>query len=109
MKNIKKYYPVLKALLKAKGKKRGIILKNADPHLLKLLTEAVFNILKGNVPMSRAHYSKLSPHKRTLIQLAKRPNDLKFARSTFLRKKGGAILPLILPALLSLATSFING
>lgn len=109
MKNIKKYISILKALSKAKGRKRGDILKNADPEILKLLTEAVYNVLKGNVPMSQAHYRKLTPHKRTLVKLAKRPNDLKFARSIFLKKKGGAILPLILPALLSLATKFING
>ena len=109
MKNFKKYVHIIRTLLKAKQKEQSNILKAADPELIKLITETVYNILKGNVPMPKAQLQKLHPYKRTLLQIAKRPNDLKFARTTLVKKRGRALLKILLPTLLSIGANFING
>lgn len=102
-----KYIPLLEKLGKAKPKKRAQMLKECDPEVVRLILEAIFNILKGNIKLTDQHYKKLSPYKRTLLFLAKKKKSLD-AKPAHLKKGGAAILPLLLPTVITLVSSLLN-
>lgn len=112
---IKKYLCDLSRLAKARGKRRGEILKNASPCLLKILSECALNLLKGKIKVTPNQLKKLRPYGRTLVKTGKSNENIdRFRR--FLKKEGG-FLPIILPAIISALsglagnalTSVING
>lgn len=102
-----KYIPLLEKLNKANPKKRSKMLGDCSPEVVRLISEAVFNILKGNMKLTDHHYKKLSPYKRTLLFLAKKKKSLD-AKRAHLKKGGAAILPILLPAVISLVSSLLN-
>lgn len=104
-----KYLPLLEQLAKANTVNRMKILKDADPQFVRLICESVFNILKGNIKLTERHYRKLSPHKRTLLFLARKENSLTAKRVALAKKKGGAaFLPMLLPVVISLVSSLLG-
>ena|SRR5436190_19495970 len=90
----------LRALHKLKPKYRLAILKNADCNSVKCICECVYNILNGNVPLSRKQHAALFRHKKILRNLTKRGEDWK-KKKRVLVQSGAAFLPFLLAPLLS--------
>lgn len=91
---------VLKALHKLKPSQRVALLKTADKALIHCITECVYNILAGKVPLSAPQKAKLARRKQLLRNLVKRSTGWK-TKKNILIQKGGSLLPLILGPLLS--------
>lgn len=106
--NVRKNMEMFRALQKMNPQQRSNVLKAADSSLVIAICECALNTLKGNVPMSTPLKRKLSRFKKFLRTLAKNTTSWKRKRK-FLVQKGGAIIPLLLGAVLSaLTTSFVN-
>lgn len=106
-----KHIPFLEKVMKAKRERRYKLLERCDPEVIRLISDAIYNILKGNIRLTERHYKKLSPHKRTLIFLGKKSNPLD-RKHALLKKKGGnpiaAVLPYVIPTIISLISSFAS-
>ena len=91
---------VLQALIKLNPKQRANVLKDADEDLIIAICECVLNTLKGNVPLTTVQKKKLSHFRRLLHALVHNPRKWKTKRK-LLVQKGGAILPVLLGAVVS--------
>ena len=91
---------LLEVLSKAKPKLRKSIIHGADRNVICALCEISHNLLQGALPLSPSQIGKLSKHKRPLRRLAQRGEGWKKKRD-FLEVNGGAFLPALVSALLS--------
>lgn len=108
-KNYIKHIPFLQKFLKAKNKRRYEMLKGCDLEVIQLISDAIYNILKGNIRLTERHYKKLSPHKRSLVYLGKKSNPLTKKHSLLIKKGGNpflAALPYLIPPIISLISSY---
>lgn len=92
---LRKHAVTLKALSKANPGLVKTILRGADKQLIYCLCECASNILKGNVPLNKAHKSKLQRHKTGLRHLAKKSTSIK--RRKRILQKGGFLGALLAP------------
>ena len=60
MKRVEARIPELKVLSTCKGRLRKAILMNSDADLIKILRDCVYNVLRGNVKLSRGASEKLT-------------------------------------------------
>ena len=98
--NVQNNMEVLRALIKLNPKQRANVLKDADSDLIIAICECVLNTLKGNVPLTSNQKNKLSRFRRLLHKLVHKPKQWKVKRK-LLVQKGGAILPILLGAVVS--------
>jgi len=78
------------------------ILKNADPALIKAISDCTYNLLNGNIKLSEKDKKKLSRFKISLRRLIKKKSSLQNRKKLLIRhanQKGG-FLNILIPALI---------
>ena len=90
---------LLRVLGHCQPKIRNAILKNCENHLIHIICDCVYNVVKGNVPgLTQEKVNKLASHKSSLIKLTKKL-PIKEKRKIFVQK-GSGFLPFYFPSLL---------
>jgi len=105
---LKDHISVLKRLVKGNNKKRKKILQDADPELLKCISEIALNTINSNVPLTDSQYKKLSRYKNILRELASKNVSLKKKKHKLVKQAGGCILPLLIPIIGSVIANLIS-
>ena len=107
---IRRRADLLKVLAHAKPVTCKTIMKGADKDLVHCLCECTYNILKGNVPLTKAQKAKLTRYKQDLRAVAKKTTSQKRKREIL--QKGGflpaLLAPLLAPVIAPLATKAIG-
>lgn len=107
IKRITSHKDLLKAILSLKPKFREALLENCGDDEINCITECIFNVLKGKVPLKDKERRKLKKHKDTLRQIISKGESK--VRKQIILQKGGAFLPIIIGSVLSaLLGSIIN-
>lgn len=96
---VKTHHGLLKALLNLKPKYRDALLKILGEDEINCISECIFNVLKGKVPLKDKDKSILKKHKNVLRKLISKGENK--TRKRLIVQKGGAFLPIILGAVLS--------
>ena len=86
--------------------RRSRLLVEGGPKLQRALREIAFNLLKGNVTLSKAQLSRLRQHKKGVRALARKNTPLRTRLKV--EQRGGFLSALIAPVLTSLASSVIS-
>jgi|APCry1669192269_1035402.scaffolds.fasta_scaffold62561_1 hypothetical protein len=98
---------LLKILELCSPKLRQVLLQKADKKTVKCLVECVHNILhNSNIKLEKNIRKKLQKFKDPLRKIIDRKLSLK-KRKQIICQRGGGIIPLILPPLLSLLASIV--
>jgi hypothetical protein len=94
---LKKNRSILIALCKASDKHKKMIIKNASMDLFKTLCDICYNILKGNIPMSRKQRLELLLNKKIIRKMGRKSLGLKTKRRHLIQHGGaiGALIPAI--------------
>ena len=91
---------LLRVLGQCQPKIRNAILKNCENHLIHIICDCVYNVVKGNVPgLTEEKVNKLARHKSSLIKLTKEL-PIKEKRKILVQKGSGFLsflLPLVAP------------
>ena len=107
---VHKHADLLKVLAKAKPATCKAILKTADKGLIHCLCECAHNVLKGNVPLTKAQKTKLARYKQDLRAIDKKTTSQK--RKQKVLQKGGflpaLLAPLLAPVIAPLASKAIG-
>ena len=100
--SVKKHADVLCILAKARPKLVKQIIANAEPSLLKSISECSLNILKGVIPLTNNQKRKLRRYKNAMRQLIKK-RSINRKKKALMMKGGfiGALLGTIAPILIS--------
>lgn len=98
--NILKNKRFLQSLHRAKGSTHRNLLKKATDGEVKTIQELALNLLHNRIPLTNKAVLKLKPKKRLIRALANKRTTIKHKRK-LLVQKGGAILPFLIPAILS--------
>ena len=106
MKRVHARISELKLLSSCKTKLRNAILTNSDSELVKVLRECVYNVLNGNVKVSKNVNTKLNKYKTVLRKFVYDKGSLNSKRK-FLVQKGG-FLQYLLPVVVDLAARGIS-
>ena len=96
-KRIKDNLSLLRKLRRCKAKQRRLLLAQGGKPLQLCLMECIINILKGNVPLSKAQKSRLYKHRKDLRLLSKKNTSLK--KRLAVEQKGGFLGAIIAPIL----------
>lgn len=94
---VRRHADVLKVMAKAKPAMSKAIMKGATPDLIGCLCECAHNVLKGNVPLTKAQKTKLSRYKQDLRAVAKKQTSQK--RKCTILQRGGFLPALLAPLL----------
>ena len=86
---------------------RCLHIKNAQPCLIKYVSDAAGALLRTDIQLPQEKYPKLKKYKNTLLFLAKKKPSLGEKRKKLLEQKGGFIQFLI-PALVSGLAGFVG-
>ena len=92
---MKKYASTLLMLRNAKPKVRKAAIAKANKNLINSLCECSRNILKGTVPLKKAHVRRLKRYKNDLRTLNKKRISLK--KKKIILQKGGFLGALLNP------------
>ncbi len=107
---VKRHAEVLQVLAKAKPATRKAIMKHPDKDLVRCLCECTHNILKGNVPLTKAQKTKLARYKQDLRAVASKGTSQK--KKQKILQKGGflpaLLAPLLAPVIAPLASKVIG-
>ena len=76
------------------------MLTAVDSDIIKIISEACFNTLRGNMSISQSQFKRLKKYKQTIRTLARKNVALREKRGILVRQSGG-FLPLLLPILAS--------
>ena len=96
MRRLEAKIPELKVLSKCKGKLRKAILTNSDADLIKVLRDCVYNVLRGNVKLSKDSSEKLHKYKQVLRNFVYDRGNIDRKRKYLIQK--GGFLPFLIPA-----------
>jgi hypothetical protein len=77
--------------------KKGNIFKPIEKDLIRIVCETLYNILLGNIKVSKKTLEKLKRHRRDIYKLCAKKTSL-IARKNIINQKG-KLLPLLLPIL----------
>ena len=106
---LRQHSATLYTLSKCPPGTRKKILKAAPNGLIKVISQCAKNTIKGNIPLTRVHISKLKPHRLILRKLANKSLSLKKKRA-LLVQRGAGFLPFLLgPILTGLAKPLLSG
>lgn len=99
---LKPHMPVFQVLLspESSGALKNQVLKHCSNDCIHKICEIVYNLLKGNIPLSPSQKQELSTKKHILRKLVK-PQSHKKRRNLLLKQKGGSLLTLVLRKILS--------
>ena len=86
---------LLKVLSTAKPQMVKAVIGAADKDLITCLCECAHNVIKGNVPLSKAHLTRLQRHKKHIRELAKKRTTQQRKRK--LLQTGGFLPALLAP------------
>src|SRR6218665_214914 len=103
---LEKYLAMFRILKKASPKVRRQILKNCTRSLLCCICECEKNVLKGNVPLSKAQKNKLVRHRDKFRRLVLKKTLV--GEKKKLVQSGGFLSVLIPPIAAFLGTLFAN-
>jgi len=92
---IRKYYPMLKRIVRMGNAARARMIKQCDRQLLDCFSECARNVLKGNVPLNKRQYASLQRRKKDLRTLRKRKAIV---------QRGGFLTSLLVPAVAALGS-----
>ena len=98
--------PVLKKLRRCSAKERKALLSRGGKSLQLCLRECAYNILNGNVPLTKRQFSKLRVHKQKLRDLSKKTTHQK--KRLEIEQKGGFLPLLLAPILGSLLSGLLK-
>ena len=108
-KDVKKHLPLLKYLEKGKPGIVRAIIKESDPTLLRVICCCAHNAIKGNVPLNKKQYRKLSRFKKELRLVANKKTSARKKKQAL--QKGGflsALLGAVVPALTGLIGQLLS-
>ena len=107
-KRLQRNLELLKLLKNCKTKaQRKAILKLADKDLIKCLCDCAYNILHGNIKMSRQKQCALKKHGHVIRKFANKKRGGLEKKRDFLIQKGG-FLPALLAPIIGLAGGLIG-
>jgi len=92
---VKTHKAVLQVLQSAKPKLRKAILENSDRALVFAICEICDNLLRGNIPLSESHKTKLKRHRDKIRRLAQKGEGWQVKKKALVQT-GGAFLPALL-------------
>lgn len=101
-------YGLLKLLAKSSAKQRQAILDAAGKELLKSVCECAYNLLRGNISLSKTQKRKLAAKKKTLRDLTAKKVSLKRKREIILQRGGNLLSVLLPPIIQTLEKIFFN-
>ena len=87
----------LKLLHRAKPASRKVLLQNATPEVIKLLSNCAINILKGSILLTQQEKAKLRPHKKKIKTLANKRTSMKTKKKVL--QQGGFLPAFLIPVL----------
>ena len=94
---VKRQAHTLKLLAKSKPHICKAIIKGSDNDLVKCLSECAYNVLRGNVAITKTQKTKLTKYKQKLRKVADKKTSLKQKRK--LVQTGGFLTALLVPLL----------
>ena len=106
-KRLNSHKHMLHVLASAHPKMRKAILTHADKELVQTLTECVYNVMKGNVPISACSKNKLMRYRTKLRSIANPKTKWKNKKNVFVQN--GGFLSVLLPLIGSAITGLISG
>ena len=93
---MRQHLPFLCTCFKSQGKQRRDMISTATRGQMEAISEMVLNLLKGNIIVPNASFTRLKPHKAKLLYLTRKKPSLR-KKKQVLNQKGG-----FLPALVAL-------
>lgn len=96
----------LQLLINCHKKQRRAILQTLSERQLRVLSEIILNLLRGNIPISSKEKRKLFRKRRALYQLASKRVSSK-DKKKILVQQGGGLLDTLLPPALTLLSSLL--
>lgn len=103
---IRKYYPVLKRILRMGNAARARTIKQCNRELMDCLGECARNILKGAVTLKKRQFTQLQRRKKDLRAVANRRTSLRKKKAIV--QRGGFLTSLLVPALATLGSILAN-
>lgn len=97
----------LQLLHESTPKERKSLLNSVGNDFYKFLSEIIFNILYGNVPIHRSKISRLRKYKQTLHTLSDRSVSLDRKRHLLHQHSGGSLLHILCPILASIVGNLL--
>jgi hypothetical protein len=98
-----KHQTLFLQLLKSSNPRgRKVLLSGAENAIVKLLSEIIYNLLHGNVPLNSYKIQRLRRHKQTLHTLSDRTVSLDRKRNILQQHGSGTFFPLLFPIISSL-------
>ena len=108
MKAIKENILFLQLLKESAPKERRAMLNRVGNDFYKLLTEIIFNLLHGNVPVSNATIHHLARYKGSLRTISDRSVSFDRKRTLFSRLADSALFHLLFPILTMASETYYN-
>ena len=99
---VKNNLPFLHLLTCCPEHQRQFLLETATPEQIHALVQIVFNILHGNIPVSKEVKRNLKRHADALVSLVESSVPFKTKKQTLAQKGGGFIQDLLFPVLTSI-------
>ena len=102
---LKKNYPTLKLLHKARPKFVKAVINNSPPDFIHCLVDCCHNLLKGNIQITKHQKERLESYKETLRKLTK---PISVNRKWKLIQRGGflsALLSTVIPTIAGIVGS----
>ena len=99
---VKNNLPFLHLLTCCPEHQRQFLLETATPEQIHALVQIVFNILHGNIPVSKEVKRNLKKHADTLVSLVESGVPFKTKKQTLAQEGGGFIQDLLIPVLTSI-------
>jgi len=100
---IRKYYPVLKKMVRMGNATRTRAIKQCNRELIDCISECAKNVIKGNVPLNKRQFTSLQRKKKDIRALASKRTSVKKKR-VIASQKGGFLTSLLVPAVAALGS-----
>ena len=104
--SLKKHAHLIKVLAQAKPQMCKAIVRAADKNLIICLCECAQNLLKGNVPLSKAQLKKLKRYRKEVQTLAQKRTSQ--SKRKEILQKGGFLPALLAPIALTVLGTLLN-
>ena len=105
MRKIQKHATMLKALTKSTPSMTKAMIKNGDRDFIDTICECGYNVLKGNVHLTKPQLARLRRHKHTLRKLTKRQS---LKKKKTLLQSGSGLLPALLGPVIGMLGSVLG-
>src|SRR5437867_10531743 len=99
---LKKYIHHLHLLNHTCCKNRNVIIRNSSPELIRCICEVCYNLLRGNIPLTKTKKQKLKQYRNIIRYLgSKQEKNLALKKQKLVQR--GGFLPIVLPTILTVA------